>query len=239
MLARLGAVAMILAPIVARGEFLGHAQRERGLGPDRLEPRRDLLDRLSGVVAQAASALQTGRLLDSVTHQARHDGLTGLANRSLFTERMEQALAGRARERRAGRPASSSTSTASRRVNDQWGHHVGDELLCQVAARLLDTVRTGDTVARLGGDEFAIVLVRRQRRQGELEAAAERVALAFERAVRASPALSSPSAASVGARDLARGRVEIEALMRHADAEMYRAKRVRSGAREQPRLTAV
>ena len=222
MFARLGTVAMILAPIVARGEFLGTLSVTVDSEPTRLEPRRDLLDRLSGVVAQAASALQNGRLLDRVTHQARHDGLTGLANRSLFTERMDQALEA---ARESGDPVGLFFVDLDgfKAVNDEWGHPVGDALLCQVAARLLGTVRTGDTVARLGGDEFAIVLSGVST-QGELEAAAERVALAFELPFDIAGAQVA-IAASVGRATWPEDASEIEALMRHADAEMYRAKR--------------
>jgi diguanylate cyclase (GGDEF)-like protein len=220
--ARLGTVAMILAPIVARGEFLGTLSVTVDSEPARLEPRRDLLDRLSGIVAQAASALQTGRLLDRVTHQARHDGLTGLANRSLFTERMDQALEA---ARESGEPVGLFFVDLDgfKAVNDGWGHPVGDELLCQVAGRLLDTVRTGDTVARLGGDEFAIVLSGVST-QGELDAAAERVALAFELPFEIAGDQVAIGA-SVGRATWPEDASEIEALMRHADAEMYRAKR--------------
>ena len=114
-------------------------------------------------------------------------------------------------------------------VNDEWGHPVGDELLCQVAARLLDTVRTGDTVARLGGDEFAIVLSGVST-QGELEAAAERVALAFELPFEIGGDRVA-IAASVGRATWPEDASEIEALMRHADSDMYRAKR---SAQERP-----
>ena len=92
-----------------------------------------------------------------------------------------------------------------------------------MAARLLGTVRTGDTVARLGGDEFAIVLSGVST-QGELEAAAERVALAFELPFEIAGAQVA-IAASVGRATWPEDASEIEALMRHADAEMYRAKR--------------
>ncbi|HYZ79961.1 MAG TPA: diguanylate cyclase, partial [Solirubrobacteraceae bacterium] len=156
-LRRYGMAAMVVAPIVARGEFLGALAVQVTEDASRLELSRALRDRLSGVVAQAASALQTARLLERMSHQASHDGLTGLANRGLFTERMEQAMAA---ADRSGRPVGLFFVDLDcfKAVNDEWGHAVGDELLRQVAARLLETVRAGDTVARLGGDEFAIIL---------------------------------------------------------------------------------
>ena len=224
---RFGAVSLILAPIVARGDFLGFLGVSVTADASRLEPSRDLRDRLSGVVAQAASALQSGRLVDKVTHQAWHDGLTGLANRRLFAQRMEQAMEV---ARRSGGPVGLFfvDLDSFKAVNDERGHAVGDELLCQVADRLLSTVRSGDTVARLGGDEFAIVLSSVHGAE-EVEVAAERVARAFEAPfeIAGEPLFVG---ASVGRAIWPQDAPQVEALMRHADAEMYRAKRSRSRA---------
>jgi diguanylate cyclase (GGDEF)-like protein len=108
-------------------------------------------------------------------------------------------------------------------VNDERGHQAGDELLCRVAERLLGTIRAGDTVARLGGDEFAIVLSRVAGRT-VVEAAAERVARAFDEPFEVAGERVSLKA-SVGRAVWPEDAAEIEALMRHADAEMYREKR--------------
>jgi diguanylate cyclase (GGDEF)-like protein len=222
LLDRFGGLAMIVAPIVARGEFLGALNVAVTSEPTRLQPRRDLLDRLSGVVAQAASALQTARLVDKVTHQARHDGLTGLANRAVFTERIEKALAVAGE---SGEPVGLFFVDLDgfKAINDELGHHAGDELLCRVADRLLGTVRSNDTVARLGGDEFAIVLSG-VGSHAVVDAAAERVARAFDEpfAVGGDQLMLG---ASVGRAVWPEDAYEIEALMRHADAAMYREKR--------------
>jgi len=95
--AAIGAVSSILVPISVRDEFLGLLTVSVMDRPERLRPNPDLLDRLSGVAAQATTALENGRLLDQVTHQARHDGLTGLPNRVLLRDRLSQALADRSR----------------------------------------------------------------------------------------------------------------------------------------------
>jgi diguanylate cyclase (GGDEF)-like protein len=221
-LKRFGGVANISAPIVARGEFLGSLSVSVTSDADRLQPRRHLLDRLSGVVAQAATALQTARLVDTVTHQARHDALTGLANRAVFTERMEQALTAAGA---SGEPVGLLFVDLDdfKHVNDEWGHHAGDEVLCEVARRLLTTVRATDSVARLGGDEFAIVLAGVDD-DSEVDAAAERVQRAFDEPFVVSGVLLTLGA-SVGRAVWPDDAAETEALMRHADAEMYRAKR--------------
>ncbi|MCZ2838384.1 putative bifunctional diguanylate cyclase/phosphodiesterase [Modestobacter sp. VKM Ac-2985] len=92
-----------------------------------------------------------------LAHQAFHDGLTGLANRSLFLDHTEQAL------RRAGRTGSPPIVLCLdldgfKDVNDSLGHLAGDDLLRTVAERLQGVVRAADTVARLGGDEFAVLI---------------------------------------------------------------------------------
>jgi diguanylate cyclase (GGDEF)-like protein len=90
-----------------------------------------------------------------ITHLARHDPLTNLANRALFREQLQQALL---RLRRGqGFAVFCLDLDRFKAVNDTLGHPVGDELLRQVSERLLGCVRQGDLVARLGGDEFAII----------------------------------------------------------------------------------
>ncbi|MGY2052235.1 putative bifunctional diguanylate cyclase/phosphodiesterase [Methylobacterium sp. JK268] len=92
-----------------------------------------------------------------IAHMAHHDALTDLPNRLLFCERLDAALAG---PRRAGAAAAVLCLDLDqfKHVNDTLGHPAGDELLRQVAARLREALREGDTVARFGGDEFAVLL---------------------------------------------------------------------------------
>jgi diguanylate cyclase (GGDEF)-like protein/PAS domain S-box-containing protein len=110
---------------------------------------------IAGVVLTLRDVTERRNLESELRHRAFHDGLTNLANRDLFNDRVEHAL-GR-RERQA-------TSVAVllldlddfKLVNDTFGHGAGDELLMQVGSRLAGLLRHGDTAARLGGDEFAI-----------------------------------------------------------------------------------
>jgi diguanylate cyclase (GGDEF)-like protein len=165
----------------------------------------------------------TGRLeqvSDELRKQAFRDSLTGLANRVLFTERLSHAL-----DRRRLR-ASDSVSVllvdldGFKHVNDSMGHEAGDELLREVASRLVGAVRPGDTVARPGGDEFAVLL------DPADAAAAMRVAVRVVESLRAPYSLGARTVrpvASVGLA-VADDRIDAEALMRQADVAMYGAK---------------
>ena len=109
------------------------------------------------LIAPVAAVHNSARLAVAMGRQARHDALTGLANRELFRERSVKALDDAQR-----------TGTALaimmidldhfKEINDTLGHQVGDELICEVAHRLEDARPEGATVARLGGDEFAVLL---------------------------------------------------------------------------------
>jgi diguanylate cyclase (GGDEF)-like protein len=91
-----------------------------------------------------------------IVHLARHDPLTGLANRTLFRQELDAASA----QLERGEPFGLLMIDLDRfkSINDSWGHLVGDQLLVEVAARLRATVRSDDLVARLGGDEFAVIV---------------------------------------------------------------------------------
>jgi diguanylate cyclase (GGDEF)-like protein len=109
---------------------------------------------------------------ERITHLARHDTLTGLANRMLFRERLEQNLLRLVRGQ--GFAVLCLDLDHFKAVNDTLGHPVGDMLLKQVGKRLLSCVRHGDIVARLGGDEFAIVQTS-VRDPGQTESLAARI----------------------------------------------------------------
>ncbi|MGD0393223.1 MAG: EAL domain-containing protein [Acidimicrobiales bacterium] len=153
-----GMAASVVAPLFAGGEFLGVIAAN--FGPEgSIDTIRDadLHERLSGLADQAATSLQNLELLERVQHMAWHDALTGLPNRRLFEDRVEQELV---RSRRVGEPVCMFFVDLDhfKTVNDTKGHAAGDDLIQQVSQRLVDTVRRQDTVARVGGDEFAILL---------------------------------------------------------------------------------
>ncbi|MEP6815173.1 MAG: GGDEF domain-containing protein, partial [Marmoricola sp.] len=112
---------------------------------------------LTLLVRQFVALADNRRLLLTVARQAFHDPLTGLANRELFSDRLNHAVQ---RQRRELIPLGvvGLDLDKFKQVNDTFGHPAGDELLIRVAERLTGAVRTTDTVARLGGDEFAVLI---------------------------------------------------------------------------------
>jgi diguanylate cyclase (GGDEF)-like protein len=223
--AAIGAVASIVVPLVTPDHFLGLLAVSATDLPERLEPNPDLLDRLSGVAAQATTALQNGRLVDEITHQALHDGLTGLANRVQFTDDLRAAIY-RARQRVERVTLLYVDLDRFKPVNDEFGHDTGDELLIAVAERLRSCTRSSDTVARLGGDEFA-VLIDTETTPSETDALAGRLAAAF-----AHPFTLTSHELTLGA---SLGRAEFpadadnaEGLLRVADTAMFESKRTQA-----------
>ncbi len=157
-LERSGTEASVVASLFAGGHFLGVIAANFGRDSSLAAIRdADLHERLSGLADQAATTLQNLELLERVSHMAWHDALTGLPNRRLFEDRVEQELV---RSRRVGEPVCMFFVDLDhfKAVNDSLGHAAGDDLIQQVSERLVDTVRRQDTVARVGGDEFAILL---------------------------------------------------------------------------------
>ncbi|MEV4636871.1 EAL domain-containing protein [Actinoplanes sp. NPDC049548] len=182
---------------------------------------------VGGLVLNTRDISERKELQEQLVHEAYHDGLTQLANRALFRERVAEAL-----EHRGDDDVTVLFLDLDgfKEVNDSLGHLAGDKLLVQVAARLRDAVRDGDTVARFGGDEFA-VLIRSEQGAGDAEGVARRIVDALhepfpidqrELHVRGSIGLASSADLGAGAGD---GQADAaEQLMRNADLAMYRAK---------------
>jgi len=218
----LGGVAAMLVPLTASETALGLLSVSVHQSAERLHPNPDLLDRLSGVAAQATTALQNAHLLDQITHQALHDQLTGLANRLQFGDKLRSALI-RARQNDESITLFYLDLDRFKPVNDEFGHDVGDDLLAAVGERLVRCVRAGDTVARLGGDEFAI-LVDAGKPPVDPAAFERRLERGFsQKFVTGGRALSV--GASIGYASFPVVAETADGLLRVADAAMFEAKR--------------
>ncbi|MCF6390328.1 bifunctional diguanylate cyclase/phosphodiesterase [Mycobacterium sp. MBM] len=182
---------------------------------------------IAALIRQLTVLLENQRLLEEVARHAFHDPLTGLANRLLFTDRLDHAIALR---RRSGRPVAvlSLDLDDFKLVNDNLGHHWGDALLCEIADRLVPSVPPGHTVARLGGDEFAIIIEADPQTPEEI---ATRVMHAFDAPFHldGQEVYMRPSIGLAAAPGITEPPISSEELIKRADVAMYVAKRSRAG----------
>jgi diguanylate cyclase (GGDEF)-like protein len=165
------------------------------------------------------------RQMEEIERRALYDDLTGLPNRTLFRDRIEQMIRAGEREPRAGAVMLLDVDRF-REINDALGHETGDRLLQEVAARLQATMRTTETFARLGGDEFGVLLT-----SGSHEDATALAARMHE-ALEAPFALSGfplEIAVSIGIAAYPEHGEDVDALLQHADVAMYVAKDAHAG----------
>jgi len=172
-------------------------------------------------VGVAHDITQTKRYQDELEHQANHDALTGLPNRNLLNDRLDQAISV---AKRSGQMFSVLLLDVDhfKLINDSLGHAAGDRALKHVAERLVGCLREGDTVARLGGDEFVLVL-NDQVRADDIVHVTGRIAQAFAEPL----ALDDQElnlTCSMGLSTYPTHGRDKETLLRNADAAMYRVK---------------
>jgi diguanylate cyclase (GGDEF)-like protein/PAS domain S-box-containing protein len=156
-----------------------------------------------------------------LAHLAQHDPLTGLPNRSLFEDRLEQALG---RRSRTGQPVALMYLDIDhfKTINDTYGHSTGDELLKAFAGLLTGCVRSTDTVARLGGDEFTIILESVEQAEDSC-AVADKILAALRTPMRVGNAIIAVST-SIGISWADKAPVSGPEFVERADAALYRAK---------------
>jgi len=221
LMAAMEVVAFVSVPIVFRDATLGILTVSVTERPERLRSDDELLERLTGVAALAATAIQNGQLVDRLRHGALHDGLTGYLNRVGFRQHVEGLLAD-------GGPASGRVGLLFvdlddfKSINDTYGHETGDEVIRRAASRLDSITRSCDAIARLGGDEFAVVLCDVEC-EAQVRAAEARVRMAFIEPFEIDGEEIAISASVGGGLWPEHGRTVSE-LLRHADAAMYEDK---------------
>ncbi|GAB1385310.1 hypothetical protein MASR1M59_04580 [Melaminivora sp.] len=175
------------------------------------------------------------RLQEDMRHHAAHDSLTGLLNRWMFTQHLDQAVM---RAQRIGRPMALLLLDVNdfKLINDSYGHSVGDQVLVEVARRLRAGLRAVDVLGRLGGDEFIVLLPDLWE-----VAQAQQVAAKLHRLLAAPWQLQGYAItveASIGIACAPHDAQDGQTLMRYADMAMYEAKRQRhaQGVYYQPRM---
>jgi diguanylate cyclase (GGDEF)-like protein len=180
---------------------------------------RDQMLRLEEVITTRTRGLEAAN--QQLRHLATHDALTGLPNRALLDDRLQQAIAHADRDMRSFALLVCDLDRF-KLINDSLGHRAGDELLQEVASRLNAVVRTADTVARIGGDEF--VLIGTSIADAEDAAGlAARVIDVLQAPVRIA-AIDIHTSPSIGIAMYPDDGATIQALLAHADAAMYSAK---------------
>ena len=171
-------------------------------------------------------AIERKKAQERLTYFAQHDPLTGLINRALFRDRLIHAMA---RSKRKDHPLAVMLLDLDRfkAVNDTLGHDIGDQLLKEVAARLMECVREVDTVARLGGDEFTAIL---EGISGEEDVlvVAKRIVESIGTPFQIGPHRISIGV-SIGITLYPSDDEDLDELLRHADKAMYGAKQQGGG----------
>lgn len=216
-----GSIGRASVPIMADGQLLGFVVATVTERPDRLSEKAHLAERLRGLAAQAATALRNATLVDRIRHQALHDPLTGLPNRTLLEDRVGQALA---EANRDGRKVALLFLDLDgfKSVNDSFGHEFGDVLIRAAAARIRRSLRETDTLARMGGDEFVIVLPGVST-QGDAETACDKILRELREPLELGGRKLYVSA-SIGMALYPDDGAGYGALLQRADSAMYSAK---------------
>ena len=187
---------------------------------------------LSGIELPGSDGASLWMMVDitqSKAHEARmeraalHDALTGLPNRLLLADRLKQAIAAAERSGHVFALAYLDLN-GFKQINDNHGHDAGDEVLKAVAARLQAGLRASDTVARLGGDEF-VVLLTPQQAPADAEPVLTRLLDALSQPMTLSSGVQVAVGSSLGLAHFPADGESPDALMRHADEEMFANKR--------------
>lgn len=177
---------------------------------------------MTGLILKANDITDRKKILEYISHVANHDALTGLPTRRLLHDRLGVALA-RAVRNKSHVAVLAIDLDDFKRINDLFGHAAGDEVLVVLGNRLLKSTRACDTVARMGGDEF-MVLLEDLRTAQDAERVAEKLLIALHKPIVLGSHTVVP-AAGIGICVFPEQADHAEALLKNADAALYRVKR--------------
>ncbi|WP_422845749.1 EAL domain-containing protein [Acidovorax sp. M2(2025)] len=189
-------------------------------------PIRDLHGRVTGVLGVCRDITDRKRAEQEIERLAFYDALTGLPNRRLLLDRLQRSLATCQRSKNLGALLFIDLDNF-KDLNDTLGHDMGDQLLAQVAARLVGSVREADTVARFGGDEFVVMLEALAPQLPEAASQAETVAEKLLASLNQPFELDGAqhySTPSIGITLFGDERLTVDELLKRADLAMYQAK---------------
>lgn len=221
--AKVGLRSMIVMPLKHNGATVGVLKAMSKLPNKFQEPDLRLLEMLSEVVA-AFMSLCVKYDKDDLFIRATHDGMTGLANRALFMERLRFVLSQTTRNQDQVAILVIDMD-GLKLINDTFGHRIGDAVIVEFSKRLLKAARSTDTIARMGGDEFAVLLNPIDGQNG-IESALNRInheinqPFIFE-------GNDYQTKASIGSALIPKDGIEPEQIMEVADQHMYANKRSR------------
>ena len=159
---------------------------------------------------------------ENLTHLANHDVLTGLANRRLFDELLEQTIHSAKRDNISSCMLYLDLD-GFKKVNDTYGHNNGDQLLVTIAERLKDSIREADTIARIGGDEF-IILLRNTSSHSDIKTTVEKIQTALKKPIKLSDNEVKISA-SIGITMIPQDGTDPDILLTNADHALYESKK--------------
>ena len=189
-------------------------------------PIRDLHGRVTGILGVCRDITDRKRAEQEIERLAFYDALTGLPNRRLLLDRLQRSIAACQRSRNLGALLFIDLDNF-KDLNDTLGHDMGDQLLSQVATRLVGSVREADTVARFGGDEFVVMLDNLNPELPDAAAQAETVAEKLLASLNQPFALGGQqhySTPSIGITLFGDERLSVDELLKRADLAMYQAK---------------
>ncbi|HUW28202.1 MAG TPA: diguanylate cyclase [Sulfuriferula sp.] len=205
-----------------RGQFVHRRKNGTLFYEDKIiRPYRDACGKTTHFIASGRDISERVKIMRRLEHFANYDGLTGLPNRNLFLDRLQQAQAHASRSN-GGFALMLLDVDHFKTINDTFGHAVGDAVLQTAASRLKQCLREEDTVARLGGDEFSLILEKVALRQ-DVKKVLEKIAVLLREPLMVDGQKISIQA-SIGIAFYPEHGEDGHTLLRHADSAMYGAK---------------